>query len=100
MATRTLPRRPAPPKVGSKHAPRRAAGRRPKPKKRSLFRRLWWLWAPPLVLGAAAFGTLAFVYARLPVPREIPPSQTTFVYDRDGALVSRLHAEIDRTLIK
>lgn len=53
----------------------------------------------PLVLLAGLAGTLAYVYAHTTIPEAPPGPQTTFVYDRDGRVIARLHAEVDRTLV-
>jgi penicillin-binding protein 1A len=63
-------------------------------------RRWWWLLvAVPLVGVALALGTLWYVYANLDIPEAAPPIQTTYLYDRDGKLLTTLHGEVDRTLI-
>ena len=46
-----------------------------------------------------AFGALAVAYARIELPRTLPPVQTTFVYDRNDQLLSTFHGSVDRTLI-
>jgi len=53
----------------------------------------------PLLAVAGLAGTLVYVYAHLELPAAPPPIQTTYLYDRDGNLVTTLHAEVNRTLI-
>ena len=42
---------------------------------------------------------LAFAYVRIDLPKALPPVQTTFVYDRNGELLSTFHGTVDRTII-
>ena len=42
---------------------------------------------------------LAFAYVRIDLPKALPPIQTTFVYDRNGELLSTFHGTVDRTII-
>jgi penicillin-binding protein 1A len=53
----------------------------------------------PVALGVLGFGVLLVAYVRIDLPRALPPVQTTFVYDRDGQLLSTIHGAVDRTLI-
>jgi penicillin-binding protein 1A len=55
--------------------------------------------AIPLLALLGVFGTLYYVYLHLELPAAPPPLQTTFVYDRDGNLLTTLHAAVDRTII-
>ena len=44
-------------------------------------------------------GTLVWVYVRLDLPDRLPPLQSTYVYDRNGDLLTTLHGPVDRTSI-
>ncbi len=67
---------------------------------RGFFRRYWWAFAlTPVVLGLLVVGVLVFAYIRIDLPKALPPIQTTFVYDRNGDLLSTFHGSVDRTLI-
>jgi penicillin-binding protein 1A len=52
-------------------------------------------------VGLALFGFLVLfiAYLRIDLPKALPPVQTSFVYDRDGRLLSTIHGSVDRTLI-
>ena len=71
------------------------------PKRRSFLRRRWWLFLllTPVVAGAVAFVGLYVAYARIQLPEALPPIQTTYVYDRNGHLLSTLHGTVNRTLV-
>ncbi len=76
--------------------------RRPASKRseRGFLRRYWWAFAlAPVALALLAFGVIVFAYLRIDLPRALPPVQTTFVYDRNGELLSTFHGSVDRTLI-
>ena len=79
----------------------RARGRpASKRSQRGFFRRYWWAFAlTPVALALFAIGVLALAYLRIDLPRALPPVQTTFVYDRNGDLLSTFHGSVDRTLI-
>jgi len=80
---------------GRKHAPRRRARSR-----KSFLRRWWWVFvAVPLVGVLAVLATLYYLYTQLELPSTPPPLQTTYVYDRDGNLLTTLHSTVDRTII-
>jgi len=55
--------------------------------------------AAPLVVVLAVLATLYAMYRRLELPTTPPPLQTTYVYDRDGRLLTTLHSTVDRTII-
>ena len=94
LAVRTAPART---RKGPKHAPRK---KRAKKGFFRFFRRWWWVFAAvPLVGFIAVFGALAYVYSQLELPKTPPPLQTTYIYDRDGELLTTLHASVDRTVI-
>ncbi len=82
---------------GGKHAP----GARLSPtKKKGFFRRWWWLIVGlPLVGFLVVGGTLVWVYAHLRLPDTLPPLQSTYIYDRQGQLLTTVHGEVDRTEI-
>jgi len=83
----------------------------PPPIKRHLPQQLLQLMALPLLLAVAllAFGLTVgttfgapaadFVhsYTDIQVPQEPPLAQTTYLYDRNGKLITTLHAEVNRT---
>ena len=93
MAVDTAPRTPSP--RGGRHA----APRERKPReKRGFLRRFWWVFVALPVAGiAVVFGTLLYVYSRLDLPDTPPPLQTSYLYDRDGELITTLHSSVDRT---
>ena len=82
---------------GGRHAP----GTRPKPtKKKGFFRRWWWLIVGLPLLGFLVLaGTLVWVYVHLELPATLPPLQSTYVYDRQGQLLTTFHGAVDRTAI-
>jgi penicillin-binding protein 1A len=70
-------------------------------KKRSFLRRRWWLLVlltpvVVMVLGALA---LYIAYARIELPKKLPPIRTTYLYDRNGKPLATLHGVVDRTVI-
>ena len=71
------------------------------PKKKSFLRRKWWLLLllTPLVVMAFAGIGLYVAYARITLPETLPPIQTTYLYDRNGHLLTTLHGAVDRTLV-
>ncbi|MEX2422058.1 MAG: biosynthetic peptidoglycan transglycosylase, partial [Actinomycetota bacterium] len=82
---------------GPKHSP-------PRTRKRKGFkawlRRWWWVFVVvPLVAMIGMILTLLYVYSQLELPKTPPPLQTTYIYDRDGRLLTTLHASVDRTII-
>jgi penicillin-binding protein 1A len=50
-----------------------------------------------VVLGALTIIGLYIAYARITLPETLPPIQTTYVYDRNGRLLTTLHGVINRT---
>ncbi len=50
----------------------------------------------PLLVALGFLGTIAYVYARTPIPSPPVLSQTTFLYDRHGQLITTLHASVNR----
>jgi penicillin-binding protein 1A len=71
----------------------------PRAGRKSFLRRWWWAIAlvTPLVLGLLVLLGLYIAYARLTLPETFPPIQTTYVYDRNGRLLTTLHGSVDRT---
>jgi penicillin-binding protein 1A len=83
---------------GRKHAPSKK--RKRKPGLRGFFRKWWWAFvAVPLLGVLGVFGTLYYLYTQLELPTTPPPLQTTYVYDREGNLLTTLHSAVDRTII-
>ena len=84
----------------SRSGRRRGRGTASKRSQRGFFRRYWWAFAlTPVGLALFAFGVLMLAYLRIDLPKALPPVQTTFVYDRNGDLLSTFHGSVDRTLI-
>ncbi len=81
-----------------KHAPARATK---KSTKKSFLRRRWWLLLLLTPVALALLGSVALyvAYARIKLPDRLPPIQTTYLYDRNGAVLSTLHGAVDRTVI-
>ncbi len=78
----------------------RRRGPASKRSQRGFLRRYWWAFAlTPVALALFAFGVLMLAYLRIDLPKALPPVQTTFVYDRNGDLLSTFHGSVDRTLI-
>jgi membrane peptidoglycan carboxypeptidase len=44
-------------------------------------------------------GGVWYAYARIELPTALPPIQTTYLYDRDGELITTLHGAVDRTIV-
>ncbi len=90
-------------KASGKAAASAPAGssRPPSPKRRSFLRRRWWLMLllAPFVAAAVTAVGLYVAYARIQLPEALPPIQTTYVYDRNGELLSTLHGSVNRTLV-
>jgi penicillin-binding protein 1A len=42
---------------------------------------------------------LYIAYARITLPQALPPIQTTYLYDRNGHLLTTLHGSVDRTIV-
>jgi penicillin-binding protein 1A len=90
-----------------KHAPQRATAkaRKRNGKKavgtRSFLRRRWWviLLLAPLVLALLVFVGLWIAYARIQLPDRLPPIQTTYIYDRNGHLITTLHGAVNRRVV-
>ncbi len=96
MATKTLPEKRIPRRNGRKHAPKRPIRTRTK---RPFLLRFWWLWAVPLAGAAILFGALAYVYSQLPLNLNIQQEQTSYLYDKNGRLMTTFEAGVDRTAI-
>jgi membrane peptidoglycan carboxypeptidase len=90
--------------AGKKTAPAGRAGTKPAggtPKKKSFLRRRWWLLVllTPFALVLLGGIGLYIAYARIKLPEALPPIQTTYVYDRNGHLLTKLHGSVDRTVV-
>ncbi|MGH2678729.1 MAG: transglycosylase domain-containing protein, partial [Actinomycetota bacterium] len=96
MSAPTLPRQ-----LPRRHVRRHAPARRPTrpPGKRHFLIRFWWLWAVPIAGAAILIGSLAYVYARLPLNLNISQEQTSYLYSTDGRLLTTFEAGVDRTAI-
>jgi penicillin-binding protein 1A len=53
----------------------------------------------PLVLALLGGVGLYIAYARIALPETLPPIQTTYLYDRNGRLLTTLHGSVDRTIV-
>jgi penicillin-binding protein 1A len=82
-----------------RHAPPKATKKASK--KRSFLRRRWWLLLllTPVVLMLVGTVALYIAYARIDLPKRLPPIRTTYLYDRNGKPLATLHGAIDRTVI-
>jgi penicillin-binding protein 1A len=81
---------------GAKHAPKHSPTRR----KKGFFRRFWWVFVlVPLLLVAALAGSLYVAYARIQLPDQVPPIRTSYMYDRNGELLTSLHGAVDRKIV-
>ncbi len=68
--------------------------------KRGFFRRNWSVFVlAPVILLLLFIGTFWYAYANTTLPEAPAGAQTTFVYDRHGKLVARLHSTINRTVV-
>jgi penicillin-binding protein 1A len=68
--------------------------------KPGFFRRNWWMFVlVPVILLILFIATFWYAYANTTLPDAPPGAQTTFVYDRHGRLVARLHSAINRTVV-
>jgi penicillin-binding protein 1A len=84
---------------GGAHAPKHTPKREPKAK-RGFFRRFWWVFLVVPILGLIAVGgALVYAYSRIDLPKALPPIQSTYLYDRDGNLLTPIHGAVDRTVI-
>ena len=106
MAVRTVPRKPPNrrvpkrrPRKRSRLFPWRHRRARQRGPIRRFLRRFWYLWLPPALAFLVGAGTLAYLYVTIPLPPERVLQQTTFLFDRDGARMTSLEAEVDRTII-
>jgi penicillin-binding protein 1A len=79
-----------------RHVPKHA----PSKKKRGFFRRFWWVFVlVPVVVLLASFGVLYIAYVRIQLPDTLPPIRTSYLYDRDGELLTSLHGAVDRKIV-
>jgi penicillin-binding protein 1A len=82
-----------------RHAPPKA--KKKASKKRSFLRRRWWLLLLLTPVVVLLLGSLALyiAYARIDLPKTLPPIRTTYLYDRNGTPLATLHGVVDRTVI-
>ena len=84
---------------GGKHSPGKPRTKKPA-KQKGFFRRWWWLIVGLPLLGLLVVGgTLVWVYVHLELPATLPPLQSTYIYDRNGDLLTTFHGAVDRTTI-
>ncbi|HEY7667039.1 MAG TPA: transglycosylase domain-containing protein, partial [Actinomycetota bacterium] len=84
---------------GGAHAPKHAPKGKPKAK-RGFFRRFWWVFLVVPILGVIAVGgALVYAYSQIELPKALPPIQSTYLYDRNGDLLTSIHGAVDRTVI-
>ena len=84
---------------GGKHSPGKPRTKKPA-KQKGFFRRWWWLIVGLPLLGLLVIGgTLVWVYIHLELPATLPPLQSTYIYDRNGDLLTTFHGAVDRTTI-
>ena len=89
LAVKTAPAGPA-------ERPQARPRRKPKRQRQKGFKgwlsRWWWVFVVVPVAGAIlVLLTLLYVYSQLELPKTPPPIQTTYVYDRDGKVLTTLH---------
>ncbi|MEA2556692.1 MAG: penicillin-binding protein [Actinomycetota bacterium] len=81
-----------------KHAPAQRSGK--KKSKKGFFRRFWWVFVlVPILLVSSVAGALVYAYSKLTLAKPLPPIQTSYLYARDGTLLTSLHGEVDRQII-
>ena len=100
MATDTKP----PSRKGDyvpKHAPAGAKDKAAHKGRRGFIRRRWWLFVLllPVALGIVGGVAFAIAYTQIELPNRLPPIRTTYVYDRNGELITTLHGAVDRTIV-
>jgi 1A family penicillin-binding protein len=80
--------------------PTRPTQQRKVVKEKGWFRRYWWTFVlVPLAAILGGFLMILFVYANTKLPDAPPGPQTTFVLDRNGKLITTLHAEVNRVVV-
>jgi membrane peptidoglycan carboxypeptidase len=57
------------------------------------------LLASPILGGLLIVAALLFAYSRIQLPQELPPLETTYLYDRNGEIITTLHGAVDRTVV-
>ncbi len=81
---------------GAKHVPKHSPTRR----RKGFFRRFWWVFVlVPVLLVAALAGSIYVAYARIQLPDTLPPIRTSYLYDRNGELLTSLHGAVDRKIV-
>ena len=101
------PRKAQPPRADpAKARPAKARSAKARPAEastqRSFLRRRWWLLLllTPVVVGIVGIVAFLVAYARTDLPDRLPPIQTTYVYDRNGELLAKLHGAVDRNVVR
>lgn len=96
--TPTFGRDAKPAKHVPKHTPASRSGK--KKAKKGFFRRFWWVFIlVPFLMVASVAGALVYSYSKLTLNKPLPPIQTSYLYARDGSLLTSLHGEVDRQII-
>ena len=81
-----------------KHTPASRSGK--KKAKKGFFRRFWWVFIlVPFLMVASVAGALVYSYSKLTLNKPLPPIQTSYLYARDGSLLTSLHGEVNRQVI-
>ena len=85
---------PVPPQR-AKHTPKHLPA-----KKRGFFRRFWWVFVvTPVVFVLVSGGALYVAYRQIELPDTLPPIRTSYLYDRNGDLLTSLHGAVDRKIV-
>ncbi len=81
---------------GAKHVPKHA----PSTRRKGFFRRFWWVFVlVPLLVVIALGGSLYMAYARIDLPETLPPIRTSYLFDRNGEVLTSLHGAVDRKIV-
>ena len=81
-----------------KHTPSTRSGKNKA--KKGFFRRFWWVFIlVPFLMMASTAGALYYAYTKLTLDKPLPPIQTSYLYARDGSLLTSLHGTVDRQII-
>jgi penicillin-binding protein 1A len=79
----------------AKHTPRHASS-----KAKGFFRRFWWAFLTvPLVFVLSVTATLYVAYRQIELPETLPPIRTSYLFDRNGEVLTSLHGAVDRKIV-